>query len=217
MKRPIVDVGASTFGHGNGRFATRGGLSTGQRRTSDGRRTGGHSSDADILRHSEMGGGAAADLPRTGNGHATGLSQTIPLRTGDGRASVRLGQAQTCQDGRRQIARHTDWKRTGGALGITRVDACAPFGFGLRRIFPPKAFAFFGTSTTNTHNGLHTDARRTFPIAQAPHRARRSPRALIKSTDKAKENPGTDRGFLFAFYSCHRKVVGMSVICRRRY
>ena len=85
VKRPIVDVGASTIGHGNGRFATRGGLSTGQRRTSDGRRTGGHSSDADILRHSEMGGGAAADLPRTGNGHATGLSQTIPLRTCNGR------------------------------------------------------------------------------------------------------------------------------------
>ena len=103
-----------------------------------------------------------------------------------------------CRDGRRQIARHTDWKRTGGALGITRVDACAPFGFGLRRIFPPKAFAFFGTSTTNTHNGLHTDARRTFPIAQAPHRARRSPRALIKSRDKAKGNPGLRRGFLFA-------------------
>ncbi|MBP3405270.1 MAG: hypothetical protein J6N18_04150, partial [Kiritimatiellae bacterium] len=39
VKRPIVDVGASTIGHGNGRFATRGGLSTGQRRTSDGRRT----------------------------------------------------------------------------------------------------------------------------------------------------------------------------------
>ena len=94
-----------------------------------------------------------------------------------------------CRDGRRQIARHTDWKRTGGALGITRVDACAPFGFGLRRIFPPKAFAFFGTSTTNTHNGLHTDARRTFPIAQAPHRARRSPRALIKSAHKQKETP----------------------------
>ena len=69
------------------------------------------------------------------------------------------------------------------------MDACAPFGFGLRRIFPPKAFAFFGTSTTNTHNGLHTDARRTFPIAQAPHRARRSPRALIKSAHKQKETP----------------------------
>ena len=65
VKRPIVDVGASTFGHGNGRFATRGGLSTGQRRTSDGRRTGGHSSDADILRHSEMGGGMA-DLEQLG-------------------------------------------------------------------------------------------------------------------------------------------------------
>ena len=35
----------------------------------------------------------------------------------------------------------------GGALGITRVDAYAPVGFGLRRIFPSKAFAFFGTST----------------------------------------------------------------------
>ena len=36
VKRLIVDVGASTFGHGTGRFATRGGLSTGQRRTCDG-------------------------------------------------------------------------------------------------------------------------------------------------------------------------------------
>ena len=34
-----------------------------------------------------------------------------------------------------------------GAMGSPRVDACAPFGFGLRRIFPPKAFAFLGTST----------------------------------------------------------------------
>ena len=96
------------------------------------------------------------------------------------------------------------------------MDACAPFGFGLRRIFPPKAFAFFGTSTTNTHNGLHTDARRTFPIAQAPHRARRSPRALIKSRDKAKGNPGSLRGFLFAFYSCCRRGVGLSILNRRR-
>ena len=52
----------------------RGGLSTGQRRTSDRRRTGGHSSDADILRHSEMGGGAMGGL-------ATGLSWALPLRT----------------------------------------------------------------------------------------------------------------------------------------
>ena len=39
-------------------------------------------------------------------------------------------------------------------------DACAPFGFGLRRIFPPKAFAFFGTSTIDARraaHGLHTD------------------------------------------------------------
>ena len=76
VKRLIVDVGASTFGHGTGRFATRGGLSTGLRRTSDRRRTGGHSSDADILRHSKMGGGAVADYPRTGNGHATGYTRT---------------------------------------------------------------------------------------------------------------------------------------------
>jgi len=136
----------------------------------------------------------AADSPRAHHGRITDFT-----RTGDGRASVRLGQAQTCQDGRRQIARHTDWKRTGGALGITRVDACAPFGFGLRRIFPPKAFAFFGTSTTNTHNGLHTDARRTFPIAQAPHRARRSPRALIKSSGKAKKETPALSGVSFFF------------------
>ena len=54
-----------------GSKAQGGGLSTGQRRTSDGRRTGGHSSDADILRHSEMGGGAAADLPRACHGLLT--------------------------------------------------------------------------------------------------------------------------------------------------
>ena len=147
--------------------------------------------------------GRETDTPRAYHrrfpyGRATGGTRAC-LRASDGRASVRLGQAQTCQDGRRQIARHTDWKRTGGALGITRVDACAPFGFGLRRIFPPKAFAFFGTSTTNTHNGLHTDARRTFPIAQAPHRARRSPRALIKSIDKANEE---DSGFRRSPFYC---------------
>ena len=64
---------------------TDNGRQTDRQRTSDGRRTGGHSSDADILRHSEMGGGAAADCTRTRHGHATGLSRTIPLRTGNGR------------------------------------------------------------------------------------------------------------------------------------
>ena len=102
-----------------------------------------------------------------------------------------------CRVGRRQIARHTDWKRTGGALGITRVDACAPFGFGLRRIFPPKAFAFFGTSTTNTHNGLHTDARRTFPIAQAPHRACRAPHAVIRSRQSESKRASVSAGASF--------------------
>lgn len=29
-----------------------------------------------------------------------------------------------------------------GALNLCRADACAPFGFGFRRIFPPKCFAF---------------------------------------------------------------------------
>ena len=71
-------------------------------------------------------------------------------RTSDGRASVRLGRIQLSQDGRRRgggISR--------GALWTTRVDACAPFGFGLRRIFPPKAFAFFGTSTTDAPRATH--------------------------------------------------------------
>ena len=48
---------------------------------------GGHSSDADDLRHAEMGGGVA-DLPRTGNGHATGYTRTIPP-TGGQRACLR--------------------------------------------------------------------------------------------------------------------------------
>jgi len=29
-----------------------------------------------------------------------------------------------------------------GAKCFRRADACAPFGFGFRRIFPPKCFAF---------------------------------------------------------------------------
>ena len=62
------------------------GPATDLRRTSDGRRTGGHSSDADILRHSEMGGGAAADCTRTRHGHATGGTRAC-LRTSDGRAT----------------------------------------------------------------------------------------------------------------------------------
>ena len=84
--------GLATDGNGHATGYTRtiplrtdNGRQTDRQRTSDGRRTGGHLSVADILRHSEMGGGAAADLPRTGNGHATGLSQTIPLRTCNGR------------------------------------------------------------------------------------------------------------------------------------
>ena len=57
------------------------GRQTDRQRTSDGRRTGGHSSVADILRHSEMGGGGAADLPRACDGLLTdgrwgGISQT---------------------------------------------------------------------------------------------------------------------------------------------
>ena len=39
MKRLIVDVGASTFGHGNGRFATRGELASDAQGTSHGLRT----------------------------------------------------------------------------------------------------------------------------------------------------------------------------------
>ena len=54
-------------------------------RTSDGRATGGLRSDLDKPRRAKMGGGAVADYTRTGNGHATGLSRTIPLRTGNGR------------------------------------------------------------------------------------------------------------------------------------
>ena len=58
---------------------TDNGRQTDRQRTSDGRRTGGHSSVADILRHSEMGGGMA-DLGRASDGRAMGGT-----RTGNGR------------------------------------------------------------------------------------------------------------------------------------
>ena len=45
-----------------GSEAKGGGLSTGGSRACDGLLTGGHLSDADNLRHVEMGGGGAADL-----------------------------------------------------------------------------------------------------------------------------------------------------------
>ena len=129
--------------------------------------------------------GRETDTPRAYHrrfpyGRATGGTRAC-LRASDGRATGGLRSDLDKPRRAKMGGGRLRGTRTGGALGITRVDACAPFGFGLRRIFPPKAFAFFGTSTTNTHNGLHTDARRTFPIAQAPHRACRSPRALIKS------------------------------------
>ena len=80
-----VDLPRTGNGHATGYtrtipLRTDNGRQTDRQRTSDGRRTGGHSSVADILRHSEMGGGMAADLPWTGNGHATGYT-----RTGNGR------------------------------------------------------------------------------------------------------------------------------------
>ena len=100
----------------------RGGLSTGQRRTSDRRLTGGHSSDADILRHSEMGGGAAADLPRTRHGLSTDGTWAC-LRASDGRATGGLrsdmDKPRCAEMGggrlrstRTSLGRHTDWKRT---------------------------------------------------------------------------------------------------------
>ena len=58
---------------------TDNGRQTDRQWTSDGRRTGGHSSVADILRHSEMGGGMA-DLGRASDGRAMGGT-----RTGNGR------------------------------------------------------------------------------------------------------------------------------------
>ena len=80
------------------------GRATDRQRTSDRRQTGGHSSDADILRHSEMGGGARwVDLPRTETdtprathgrfpyGRTTGGRRTgNGHQTGGGRAGIRL-------------------------------------------------------------------------------------------------------------------------------
>ena len=82
------------------------GRATDRQRTSDRRQTGGHSSDADILRHSEMGGGAA-DLPRTGNGHATGYTRTIPP-TGGQRACLRAFNGRNTDLLRRHFARRVE-------------------------------------------------------------------------------------------------------------
>ena len=140
VKRLIVDVGASTFGHGNGRFATRGGLSTGQRRTSDGRRTGGHSSDADLLRHSKMGGGARrtchgreTDTPRATHGRTTGGARAS-LRTSDGRA-------------------------TGGLRSDLDKPRCAEMGGG--RLRGTRTGNGRVTASPRTAHGLETGTRRT--------------------------------------------------------
>ena len=54
-----------------GSKAQGGGLSSGGSRACDGLLTGGHLSDADNLRHAEMGGGGAADLRRASHGLMT--------------------------------------------------------------------------------------------------------------------------------------------------
>ena len=149
VKRLIVDVGASTFGHGNGRFATRGGLSTGQRRTSDRRRTGGHSSDADILRHSKMGGGAAADLPRTRHGLSTDGTWAC-LRTSDGRATgglrSDLDKPRRAKMGGGAVA---DYTRTGNGYATDYTRTC----HGLIMDDSP-------TDGRRASDGQHTDGRR---------------------------------------------------------
>ena len=102
VKRPIVDVGASTFGHGTGRFATRGGLSTGQRWTCDGLLTGGGRAGirlmptfCDIPRWAvarrRTCHGRETDTPRAYHrrfpyGRATGGTRAC-LRASDGRAT----------------------------------------------------------------------------------------------------------------------------------
>ena len=62
-----------------GSEAKGGGLSSGGSRACNGLLTGGHLSDADNLRHAEMGGGGAADLRRASHGLMTDWT-----RTGDG-------------------------------------------------------------------------------------------------------------------------------------
>ena len=96
-KRLIVDAGASTSGHGTGRFATRGGLSTGQRRTCDGLLTGGGRAGirlmptfCDIPRWAAARRrtchGRETDTPRATHGRTTGGARAS-LRTSDGRAT----------------------------------------------------------------------------------------------------------------------------------
>ncbi|MBR5548706.1 MAG: hypothetical protein IKU71_03150 [Kiritimatiellae bacterium] len=76
---PRATHGLETGGTRTIPLRTDNGRQTDRQRTSDGRRTGGHSSVADILRHSEMGGGMA-DLRRAYYGRAMGGT-----RTGNGR------------------------------------------------------------------------------------------------------------------------------------
>ena len=93
------------------------GRATDRQRTSDRRRTGGHSSDADILRHSEMGGGARwAELPRA------------CLRTSDGR---RTGGHSSDAD----ILRHSEMgggaRRTCHGRGTDSPQAAHGLAYGL--------------------------------------------------------------------------------------
>ena len=108
----LVRVAFVRGGRSRGGSRTHNGLLTdGTRaclRTSDGRATGGHRSDLDESSYPKMGGGAAADLPRTGNGHATGLSRTIPLRTDNGLAyGLITGCTRACGGISRGVLRTT--------------------------------------------------------------------------------------------------------------
>ena len=138
----------------------RGGLSTGQRRTSDRRRTGGHSSDADILRHSKMGGGGLdPDGTRAAHGLAYGLLT-------DGRRAG-FGQTWTNPDVPRWAAAR--WRTTHGRETDTPRAYHGRFPYGREtdgtraclRASDGRATGLSWTIPLRTGDGLSTDGRRT--------------------------------------------------------
>ena len=138
-RRRIVDAGASTSGHGNGELCAK--------------------------RHTAYAltcGGILTDKTRTCHGQHTGLPTDIRRAT-DGRASVRLGQTQTRQDGRRRgDGLSTDWKRSGGALRITRptIDARRAAHGLTYGLLTGGRRAGFGQTWTNTDTPRWAAARR---------------------------------------------------------
>ena len=113
-------------------------------RTSDGREMGGHWSDLDESSYPKMGGGARwVDLPRTGNGHATGYTRTIPLRTDNGRQTDRR--------------RTSDRRQMGGHSSDADILRHSEMGGGMRWADLRRASDGRAMGGTRTGNGRYTD------------------------------------------------------------